>query len=154
MAKILVLSWACNQKGNMITKLSRKFLLVFCGIVVLSDTPASARINNAPFQAVYKPNANDGVLPPKEFDHPVDEMKVRMTLTRADVPGIKQACDRIAWREGYLSAGCAKISPDGGNCHLYILHDSILQYYRVSFSAVFRHERAHCNGWRDYQAYK
>jgi len=42
--------------------------------------------------------------------------------------------------------GCAMIYSFG--CMVFILNDSILQAKGLEYDIVYRHERAHCNGWR------
>jgi len=48
--------------------------------------------------------------------------------------------------------GCAW--PFGESCTVRIVYDDILNKHRMSYDAVFRHERAHSNGWRHAQSRK
>jgi len=86
------------------------------------------------------PAVLDGmILPPKEFDH--EYIGGRLLVTRTDEEGIAANCGRIS------QTGCAYFIT-GETCFVWIVDDYILDYQGYSYDAVFRHERAHCNGWR------
>jgi hypothetical protein len=92
------------------------------------------QIINVPLKPIF----DYGVLPPKAFDR---EYTGQMEITRVDEDGIKQKC------RGLTVTGCAYEITDE-TCFVFIVYDDILNRQRMSYDAVFRHERAHCLGWR------
>ena len=88
---------------------------------------------------VKLPPVNDLlIMPPAEFDR--EYTGNRLLITRVDEEGIRASC------QGKTLTGCAyRISEQ--TCFVWIVYDDILNYQRYSYDVVYRHERAHCNGW-------
>lgn len=81
------------------------------------------------------------ILPPPEYDH---EYKGTMTVTRvANQAAVQAACALAS-----PTLGCAKIYRYTDACDVFIAADEVLEAYGLSYDVVFRHERAHCNGFR------
>ena len=84
------------------------------------------------------------IMPPTEFDH---EYLGVMIVTRVDEEGIRVEC------HGLTPTGCAQKRMEcwatkcDQACLVWIVYDDILNYQRYSYDVVYRHERAHCNGW-------
>jgi len=136
-----------------ITKVSRKFSLIFCGIALLSCTPASAQSSLRPFNAIWSERvgpAHDE--PPPEFDHPVDP-SWHVEIYRNDIDGVRFACNRVKLKVNHIVAGCAVINVTKQTCFVHILNDEILLRYGRSYDDAWRHERGHCNGWRHPEKY-
>ena len=66
------------------------------------------------------------LLPAKEFDH---EYGGRLTVIRGPLPK----------SYGYTAVACATVNV--GTCTIY------LPIEHPYYDALYRHERAHCNGW-------
>src|SRR5262249_23480455 len=86
--------------------------------------------------------AND-YLPPGEFDH---EYKGELKIVRGTQQELHAACPN-SFLPGNNALGCAKQALPGV-CVIYMLNDAGLQALNWDVEIVFRHERAHCNGWR------
>jgi hypothetical protein len=90
-----------------------------------------------PIAVHYPPTYDPNILPPARFDH---EYNGTMFVNRVDDLEVKQYCARSGSR-----TACASIpTRPGGDCTVYIVYDDILNVQRMSYDAVFRHERAHC----------
>ena len=78
--------------------------------------------------------------PPKEYDH--EYYRGKLIVKRTDERGIKLEC----WTQSLT--GCAFfVGEQNQDCLVWIVNDDVLSYQRLSYDVVFRHERAHCNGW-------
>jgi hypothetical protein len=81
------------------------------------------------------------VEPPQEYDH--EYYRGKLIVKRADEHGIKMEC----W--GATKIGCAFfVGEQAQDCLVWIVYDDFLNYQRMSYDTVFRHERGHCNGWQ------
>jgi hypothetical protein len=94
-----------------------------------------------PIAVRYEPIYDARILPPKEFDH---DYNGTIFLSRVDDLEIKRRCRQ----SGSKTACTYPPQKPGDACFLWIVYDDILNYQRISYDAAFRHERAHCNGWR------
>jgi len=64
-------------------------------------------------------------------------------VNRADDLEIKERC-----RQSGSRTACTYPPTKAGEvCFMWIVYDDILNIQRMSYDVVFRHERAHCNGW-------
>jgi len=82
-------------------------------------------------------------LPPAEFDR---EYTGTLTITRVpSVAAVKAACPKLAAQR---ALGCAKVYNFTNACEVFIVSDDVLKSYGYSYDVVWRHERAHCLGWR------
>jgi hypothetical protein len=103
---------------------------------------AAAAINAAAATsalAVYMPH-----LPPSAYDRPAANMRI-WHYSEAQVDSL---CRRIMNKAGTESSGgkvygCAVGGP--AQCILIMPPEGVTT---VSYHALYRHERAHCNGWR------
>ena len=91
----------------------------------------------------YPPINDHYILPPAEFDH---EYPGKIELTRVDEEGIKTSCKIDQSGGANTKTACSRRWVNNF-CEMWVAYDDILNRYRLSYDAVFRHERAHCNGW-------
>jgi len=99
-----------------------------------------------PIAVKYEPIYDWRIMPPKEFDH---EFNGTIIVNRADDLEIKERC-----RQSGSRTACTYPPTKAGEvCFMWIVYDDILNYQRLSYDVAFRHERAHCNGWRHSQSY-
>jgi hypothetical protein len=94
-----------------------------------------------PIKEHYEPIYDARIMPPREFDH---EYPGAIFINRANDLEIKERC-KIS---GSKVACTYMPRAIGDNCFMWIVYDDILNYQRMSYDMAFRHERAHCNGWR------
>jgi hypothetical protein len=80
------------------------------------------------------------VTPPEEFDH---EYLGEMTVIRMSEADINLHC--LAEK---AMLGCAFLQQHLNICTVYILDDDGLQTKKEEYDSIYRHERAHCNGWK------
>ena len=94
-----------------------------------------------PIAVRLEPINDRRIMPPQEFDH---DYNGTIIVNRTDDLGIKQQC-----RQSGTNTACTypPVKPNQV-CFVWIVYDDILNYQRRSYDAVFRHERAHCSGWR------
>jgi len=83
------------------------------------------------------------VLPPVEYDY---EFTGQIEVFRVDEEGLKSEC-RIGLPGGANTHTACAHRYGTRYCAMIIAYDDILNRYRISYDATFRHERAHCNGW-------
>jgi hypothetical protein len=94
-----------------------------------------------PIKVHYEPIYDARIMPPREFDHAYDGT---ILITRGDDLEIKERCKISGSR-----TACTYVPVKQGDvCSMWIAYDDVLNYQRMSYDVVFRHERAHCNGWR------
>src|SRR6516165_5018626 len=92
------------------------------------------------------PAINDPLIaPPEVYDH---EYNGRITVKRTDERGIQMRCWSVsktacAYLPDTYLPDCTKTANDN-TCTLWIVYDDILNYQRLSYEMVYRHERAHC----------
>ena len=89
--------------------------------------------------AVYMPH-----LPPSAYDRPAANMKI----WHYSAAQVNNLCRRIMDKAGSHAGdgnvyGCAVGGP--AQCILIMPHEGVTT---VNYQALYRHERAHCNGWR------
>jgi len=94
-----------------------------------------------PIKVKLPPTRDPWIMPPPGFDH---EYNGEIVVKRTDEAGIKAVCP-------FTPTGCAFKREE--SCTVWIVYDDILNYQRMSYDVVFRHERAHCNGWHHSQTY-
>jgi hypothetical protein len=88
-------------------------------------------------------------LPPKEFDKPYTGWG-DLIVRRVAQDEIREACPNAAGTSRRPLLGCAlppRTDGKGGDCFIYIVDDETLVKQRMDYDTVYRHERAHCNGW-------
>jgi hypothetical protein len=84
------------------------------------------------------------VLPPAEFDH--DKYPGTIDVRRVDLEQLSTEC-RIDQLGGANTKTACSRRYGLQYCVIVIAHDYILNTQGVSYDAIYRHERAHCNGW-------
>jgi hypothetical protein len=94
--------------------------------------------------AAHAKNVKRSILPPPEFDHPyVGKIKV-----------IRDSAWSLPCRPRSLSSrlGCA-YPPDETDeeCVIYLAERGEIEEAGYTENAVWRHEIAHCNGWKHYR---
>jgi hypothetical protein len=72
---------------------------------------------------------------PTQYDHPPSIPVIDKVMSRDEVTALCSAKAHRALPAGEWFNGCSAIV--AGKCYIW----------RVDDAAVFRHERAHCNGW-------
>jgi hypothetical protein len=105
-----------------------------------------------PIKVKLPPTRDPWIMPPPEFDH---EYGGDIVVKRTDEAGIKVQC-RAPTNTGcaFRKRECWSTKCDGDEtCLVWIVYDDILNYQRMSYDVVFRHERAHCNGWHHSPTY-
>jgi hypothetical protein len=124
--------------------------------VLLNSTCASAQFNeNIPIQPVLRspaPSQADTLrayrerqgLPPAEFDR---DFTGTIKIVRLNDAGLRAACPH-QFPAGHYAIGCAEYYAGSDICTVYILDDMALHALGWDYDIVFRHERAHCLGWR------
>ena len=86
-------------------------------------------------------------LPPIEYDKPFVGTVIENAAK--DMDDMANLCGVDPEAGGKL-LGCARkfTHPTGERrCYIYIMPDSYLKQFAVTYDAVRRHEIAHCNGW-------
>ena len=106
------------------------------GPAVYSSKPWHAE--RMPIKVKHPPINDARIMPPSEFDH---DYTGRMVVQRVDEAGIRDAC------KGMTQTGCTYHTAGSESCFVWIVYDDILNYQQYSYDVVYRHERAHCNGW-------
>jgi hypothetical protein len=106
-------------------------------------------LDRAPVYRVLMPEyvewlRSKNYLPPPEFDHPY---KGEMKIIRGTQQELRAACP-TSFKPGNNALGCMKMHLEGMPCVVYILNDIGLQMTGWDYDIVFRHERAHCLGWK------
>lgn len=100
-------------------------------------TAALAAFFYAPALAADLPYS---LLPPPEFDRPHPNLRIWLV----EPEEIDAACRRFAlgalFRVPYAIGGCADIGNGKSPCNIILP--------RGHSEEMFRHEQAHCNGWR------
>jgi hypothetical protein len=86
---------------------------------------------------VYRPPS---LFPPPEYDYDYQGV---MSIFRLRPERVREECHLN--RE---TLGCAYRYAGGGRCDIWIVDDEELQRWRMPYEYVFRHEQAHCNGWK------
>jgi hypothetical protein len=95
--------------------------------------------------AVYMPH-----LPPAEFDRPANNMRV-WHYSPAKVDDL---CRRLVshqnnpYRFG-VAGGVFHACAVGGTEQCILIMPARPSVTKASYDRLYRHERAHCNGWRD-----
>jgi hypothetical protein len=83
------------------------------------------------------------ILPPEEYDHPFDGQL--STAVTHDLEQLAVLC-------GTPAVGCVHLPNTHGlgpkECRILMLHADDLKKYGETSYQLYRHERAHCNGWR------
>ena len=85
-----------------------------------------------------------GVLPPKEFDHEYDgELKIQHMIAE----DIDELC-RGAVRDGQRALACTRaFYGNPKSCTIYMMTEDDLARLGWNYNIVLRHELGHCNGW-------
>lgn len=80
------------------------------------------------------------LLPPKEYDHPY---KGGIIVTHLNDDNIDEICGKWAVACTYADPSLKDV------CYIYMRKILIMPHSgnRVPYNKLFRHERAHCNGW-------
>ena len=107
------------------------------------SVPASKPVTM--IKPVWKRDPNrDEHLPPEEFDH---AFPGALHIYRGDRDWVQMQC-RV---KRHTLLGCADPSKDGTFCNIFIVNDDVLQpyldYMKIDYSIVLRHEIGHCLGW-------
>jgi hypothetical protein len=106
------------------------------GSLLVGAMISSATVTGA--WAVYMPH-----LPPAAYDRPAANMRV----WHYSAAQVNNLCRRIMNKAGSEASGgtvygCAVGGPS--QCILIMPHKTVTT---VNYQALYRHERAHCNGW-------
>ena len=93
-----------------------------------------ARVLEMPLEVLRQKD----LLPPEEFDR---AFTGRLFATRVNADKLKDVCPSTT------KDGCSyRIGTQ--ICTMYIVNDDVLHSHGYNYNLVYRHERAHCNGWR------
>ena len=86
---------------------------------------------------VYRPPS---LFAPPEYDYDYPGV---MSIFRLRPERIREECHL-----NRDTLGCAYQYPGGARCDIWIVDDDELTRWRMPYDIVFRHEQAHCNGWK------
>jgi hypothetical protein len=132
-----------------------KTMLIALAVLANSSCATAQSNENTPIQPVLRSQEAEAQaalralrerpgMPPEEFDH---EFAGTIKLNRMNDAGLRAACPH-QFPAGHYAIGCAEYYAGSKFCTIYILDDVSLHALGWDLEIVFRHERAHCNGWK------
>jgi len=87
------------------------------------------------------------IHPPKRYDHP----HPRLVVVEVSGRDVRKLCGTLFGRANFdhygRVHGCASVGDGRKSCVLIMAKRGTLS--ARTYEAVFRHERAHCNGWAE-----
>jgi hypothetical protein len=124
-------------------------LLLLAGIVSALDMPDYVPLSTNEMKRIFRvPQTKFQLLPPAEFDVPYTGWG-ELIVRRGTESQVREWCGNV-FRSTHSALGCAmppRTDGRGGDCIIYITEDRWLVLYQRTYDMIFRHERAHCNGW-------